>query len=241
MDLKALTLEGLDYFKGLFDTLLVDKVDKVTGKGLSANDYTTVEKSKLTAIEAGAQVNDIEGIKVSGVAVTPVAKVVNIDLTGYATKADISTVYKPKGTKPNVAGLPTTGNVIGDVWNVDGDGKGANYVWEGTKWDKLSETVDLSAYATTASVTAGLGGKVDKVDGKGLSTNDYTAAEKTKLAGLNNYTHPTSDGNKHVPANGTTNAGKFLMAGAVAGSYTWNEVPLVTPITNAEIDSIFKQ
>lgn len=30
-------------------------------------------------------------------------------------------------------------------------------------------------------------GKVDKVTGKGLSTNDYTTPEKTKLAGLNNY------------------------------------------------------
>ena len=36
--------------------------------------------------------------------------------------------------------------------------------------------------------------KVDKVSGKGLSTNDYTTAEKNKLAGIdagaNNYTHP---------------------------------------------------
>ena len=42
-------------------------------------------------------------------------------------------------------------------------------------------TVDLSNY-------------VQKVSGKGLSTNDYTAAEKNKLAGIaanaNNYTHP---------------------------------------------------
>lgn len=33
--------------------------------------------------------------------------------------------------------------------------------------------------------------KVDKVAGKGLSTNDYTNDEKSKLAGLTNYTHPT--------------------------------------------------
>ena len=50
--------------------------------------------------------------------------------------------------------------------------------------------------------------KVDKVDGKGLSTNDYTTAEKNKLAGLSNYTHPTSAGNKHIPAGGA--AGKIL-------------------------------
>lgn len=37
-----------------------------------------------------------------------------------------------------------------------------------------------------------LTGKVDKVDGKGLSTNDYTTEEKNKLAGLSNYTLPTA-------------------------------------------------
>nr|DAL19046.1 MAG TPA_asm: Head fiber protein [Caudoviricetes sp.] len=45
-------------------------------------------------------------------------------------------------------------------------------------------------------VTALLGNKVDKVSGKGLSTNDYTTAEKTKLSGIatgaNNYTLPTA-------------------------------------------------
>lgn len=53
-----------------------------------------------------------------------------------------------------------------------------------------------------------LGGKVDKVSGKQLSTNDYTTAEKDKLAGLSNYSHPTTSGNKHIPAGGA--AGKIL-------------------------------
>lgn len=52
------------------------------------------------------------------------------------------------------------------------------------KFDLLSGFVDLSAYATTSAVNAALAGKVDKVDGKGLSTNDYTTTEKTKLAGI---------------------------------------------------------
>lgn len=37
-----------------------------------------------------------------------------------------------------------------------------------------------------------LANKVDKVSGKGLSTNDYTTTEKNKLAGLTNYTLPTA-------------------------------------------------
>lgn len=44
-------------------TQLNDKVDKVTGKGLSTNDYTEAEKTKLSGIETGAQKNTITGVK----------------------------------------------------------------------------------------------------------------------------------------------------------------------------------
>lgn len=51
---------------------------------------------------------------------------------------------------------------------------------------------DLTGYATVDSLNT----KVDKVAGKQLSTEDYTAAEKTKLSGVatgaNNYSHPAS-------------------------------------------------
>lgn len=57
-----------------------------------------------------------------------------------------------------------------------------------------------------------LANKVDKVEGKGLSTNDFSAAYKAKLDGIangaNNYSHPTSSGNKHIPAGGS--AGQIL-------------------------------
>lgn len=55
---------------------------------------------------------------------------------------------------------------------------------------------NISLNVTNKSVNIDLSGKVDKVSGKGLSTNDYTTAEKNKLAGIaenaNNYTHPSS-------------------------------------------------
>lgn len=61
-------------------------------------------------------------------------------------------------------------------------------------------------------IKAKLADKVDKVDGKGLSTNDFSAAYKAKLDGIangaNNYSHPTSSGNKHIPAGGS--AGQIL-------------------------------
>jgi len=42
---------------GMNTELYVSKVDKIFGKDLSSNDFTSVEKSKLAGIEAGAQVN----------------------------------------------------------------------------------------------------------------------------------------------------------------------------------------
>ena len=58
------------------------KVDKVVGKQLSTEDYTTTEKTKLSGIAAGAQVNVIETIKVNGEPVSPGSnKDVNITVT----------------------------------------------------------------------------------------------------------------------------------------------------------------
>lgn len=59
--------------------------------------------------------------------------------------------------------------------------------YDATKWEKLGEvttSVDLSGYVKTTTLTTELGKKVDKVEGKGLSSNDYTNADKAKLSSL---------------------------------------------------------
>lgn len=48
---------GTLYIVGKLKELIAGKVDKADGKGLSTNDYTTAEKTKLSGIAAGAQVN----------------------------------------------------------------------------------------------------------------------------------------------------------------------------------------
>ena len=59
----------------------------------------------------------------------------------------------------------------------------------------VDNTADLNKPISTATQSA-LDDKVDKVTGKGLSSNDYTTEEKTKLAGIetgaNNYVHPAN-------------------------------------------------
>ena len=68
--------------------------------------------------------------------------------------------------------------------------------------------------------------KVDKVTGKQLSTEDYTTEEKNKLSGIednaNNYIHPTTSGNKHIPSGGAS--GQFLKWDS-DGTATWDSIP----------------
>jgi len=59
---KFLGQNGLNKLITLIKNALGTKVDKVEGKGLSTNDYTTSEKTKLGGIATGAQVNVLEGI-----------------------------------------------------------------------------------------------------------------------------------------------------------------------------------
>ena len=75
-DQSALTALGTKVNENT--TAISGKVDKVDGKGLSSNDYTTAEKNKLNGIAEGAQVNVIETVKVNGKALTPADKAVDI-------------------------------------------------------------------------------------------------------------------------------------------------------------------
>lgn len=52
----------------------------------------------------------------------------------------------------------------------------------------------------------------------------YTGSKWDPLTTGAPYKHPTGDGNHHVPATGTTNAGKYLKAGATAGSEAWSKI-----------------
>jgi hypothetical protein len=62
------------------------KVDKVQGKGLSTEDYTTAEQIKLSGIATGAQVNTIESISVNNTTVSPDANK-NVDLAVLSSDA----------------------------------------------------------------------------------------------------------------------------------------------------------
>lgn len=155
---------------------------------------------------------------------------VNKVIEGLATEQWVTDAIADAGGKVLVVTeLPAKGNP-NTIYMVPNESSRANdvydeYIWmvttEKTGWEFLGNKhveVDLTGYYNKTQVdkaiedsearsTAAIALKVDKVDGKQLSTNDYTTAEKTKLSGIadnaNNYTHPTTAGNKHIPAGGT--------------------------------------
>ena len=110
-------------------------------------------------------------------------KHVEVDLTGYYNKTQVDKAIKDSEARSTAA-------IALKVDKVDG------------------KQLSTNDYTTAEKQeVAKIANKVDKVEGKQLSTNDYTTAEKTKLGGIadnaNNYTHPTTAGNKHIPAGGT--------------------------------------
>lgn len=156
------------------------KVDKVEGKGLSANDYTNEEKAKLGGVEANANnytlpdasasvkggvtvgTNvDVSGGKISVKNGTTNQKgVVQLSSATDEVDAKMSSALEYKGSKDTYADLPTTGNKKGDVWNIvnadaaHGVNAGDNVAWNGTTRDVLAGTMDLSAYMLAEDLVA---------------------------------------------------------------------------------------
>lgn len=109
-------------------------------------------------------------------------KHVEVDLTGYYNKTQVDKAIEDSEARSTAA-------IALKVDKVDG------------------KQLSTNDYTTAEKQeVAKIANKVDKVEGKQLSTEDYTTAEKTKLQGVaanaNNYVHPTTAGNKHIPAGG---------------------------------------
>lgn len=113
-----------------------------------------------------------------------------VDLIEFI-QTGMSSVFHYKGSVATYADLQNVSNpAVGDVYNVQADGM--DYAWDGTAWDNLGSiitiateiTSDGQSPVTSQAIYNALAGKVDTVSGKGLSTEDYTTAEKTKLSGI---------------------------------------------------------
>lgn len=165
--------------------------------------------TRIGALEqTGAQANKIESIKVNGTAQSIAAdKSVNISVptktsqltndSSFQTSAQvveaINTAISKSGhaSFEKAASVPAVDAAKENVLYLVLNTTTKHYdIYAKIKADNGSYTMEL-----LDDTTVDLSGKVDKVAGKGLSTNDYTTAEKNKLAGIaegaNKYVHPS--------------------------------------------------
>lgn len=177
---------------------------------------------------------------------------------GLATEAwVIEAINNAGGKTVVVTELPTKGDV-NKIYLIPNESSRANDVYDEyiyliteqkTGWEFLGNKhvdVNLKDYYTKAEVdeaiegvegrtTSALALKVDKVEGKQLSTNDYTTSEKNKLQGIaanaNNYTHPTTAGNKHLPAGGIVGQ---VLVNSGDGTGEWKDVKPGIDLTGLE-------
>ena len=177
---------------------------------------------------------------------------------GLATEAwVIEAINNAGGKTVVVTELPTKGDV-NKIYLIPNESSRTNDVYDEyiyliteqkTGWEFLGNKhvdVNLKDYYTKAEVdeaiegvegrtTSALALKVDKVDGKQLSTNDYTTSEKNKLQGIaanaNNYTHPTTAGNKHLPAGGIVGQ---VLVNSGDGTGEWKDVKPGIDLTGLE-------
>ena len=138
--------------------------------GTTNKAYTATEKNKLAGIATGAEVNVVKSVNTtagtSGINLSNTNGTLDVTIsagsvangnTNFVTGGSVYTainnavgsVYKYKGTKATYSVLPTSGNVTGDVWNVEADftigsgtsaklyPAGTNVAWNGSAWDPL--------------------------------------------------------------------------------------------------------
>lgn len=76
-------------------------------------------------------------------------KKINALESTYAKKTDITNVYRYKGSVANASALPTSGQSVGDVYNIEAastyGGAGMNVAWDGSAWDALGEIFTVTA------------------------------------------------------------------------------------------------
>ena len=137
---------------------IATKLEEITSQGGEPNTIETIKVNGSPLEPDGSKAVDISvPTKVSQLQNdSGYQTAANVEQTltskNYATKSDISSVYKYKGSVSTYAELPQSNQQIGDVYNVEAADSshqikaGDNVAWNGEEWDVLSGTVDLSNY-----------------------------------------------------------------------------------------------
>ena len=128
MAIEYLDKSGLTLLISKIKTALGGKVDVESGKGLSTNDYTSEEKSKLSGIASGAQANVIESVKVNGTKVEPSSKAVDISVptkvsqltndSGFQNATQVNSMITGKGYQTQSQVQSLINSAVGNIASI---------------------------------------------------------------------------------------------------------------------------
>ena len=207
---------GLLYFWQKIKTFLAGKVDKVEGKGLSTNDYTTAEKNKLAGLSnytlPTATASQLGGVKVGA----------NLSINNGVLSADQGVYTLPTASATQLGGIKVGTNLTID--NGVLSAKDTTYSPATTSANGLMSSADKS-----------------KLDGFGSAD---TYALKSDITGMYKYKGSVASVDK-LPASGNT-TGDVYNVESSGMNYAWDgsqwdalgEIFTITTISNSEIDTI---
>lgn len=211
---------------------LTSAVETINTSITSINGEITTIKSDITSIEG--DITELQGSLGNAEGdITAVTNALDAHKADYdnphkvtAAQLGLATVYKYKGSVETYAALPTSGQKVGDVWNVEtadpdhGIKAGDNVAWDGAQWDILGGNHDLSGYAqlnsantftalntfraniaVSSGTTAGSSGNINF----GISPTNETVQARIGTDNLGGLFYHASTNQPHVFRVGTNN------------------------------------
>lgn len=167
---------------------LAQKVDKVSGKGLSQNDFTNTLKTKLDGIASGAEVN------------------VQADWTETNTSSDAYIKNKPTNATSSTAGLMSAA----DKAKLDGIASGAEVNVQ-ADWSQTNTSADDYIKNKPVDATSSVGGLMSATDKAKLDSIEQ-GAEVNVQADWNQTNTSADDYIKNKPTNATTSTAGLMSA-----------------------------
>ena len=198
MTIEYLDKSGLTLLISKIKTALGGKVDVESGKGLSTNDYTSEEKSKLSGIASGAQANVIESVKVNGTKVEPSSKAVDISVptkvsqltndSGFQNATQVNSMITGKGYQTQSQVQSLINSAVGNIASIKYEKvsslpvTGSNSVIylvahsHGTQdiYDEYIWIADTKTFEKIGNTDIDLSGYVKKSELTAISTSDLS-------------------------------------------------------------------
>lgn len=158
----------------------------MSNKADKATVYTTSQiDTKVSDLNTAIGKKATSATTLSGYGITDAYTKTEVD-------AKVASVYKYKGSVANESALPKSGQAIGDVYDLQDTGM--NVAWNGTAWDKLGISVDLSPYLTIASASSTYATQTALTEGLATKASTANVYSKTDIDGKISTINSALDG-----------------------------------------------